>query len=65
LLQAYAVGSNSSQHLAAQQEVQSQLQSPEGAAIPICLVCDRSPEGTLAAEKDYHQLGFGEINLQV
>ncbi|KAL0055976.1 hypothetical protein WJX82_006293 [Trebouxia sp. C0006] len=60
---AYAVGHDSSQHLAARQEVQSQLHSPEGAVVPVCLVCDRVSEDTAASE-DYHQFGFGEISLQ-
>ncbi len=64
VLQAYAVGHDSSQHLAARQEVQSQLHSPEGAVVPVCLVCDRVSEDTAASE-DYHQFGFGEISLQV
>jgi len=64
VLQAYAVGHDSSHHLAARQEVQSQLRSPEGAVVPVCLVCDRMSEDTAASE-DYHQFGFGEISLQV
>ncbi|DBB03911.1 TPA: hypothetical protein ACH3X1_012996 [Trebouxia sp. C0004] len=60
---AYAVGQDSSYHLAARQEVQSQLHSPEGAVVPVCLVCDRMSEDTAASE-DYHQFGFGEISLQ-
>ena len=64
VLQAYALGLDSSQHLAARQEVQSQLHSPEGAVVPVCLVCDRVSEDTAASE-DYHQFGFGEISLQV
>jgi len=64
VVQAYAVGHDSSQHLAARQEVQSQLHSPEGAVVPVCLVCDRVSEDTAASE-DYHQFGFGEISLQV
>jgi len=64
VLQAYAVGHDSSHHLAARQEVQSQLHSPEGAVVPVCLVCDRMSEDTAASE-DYHQFGFGEISLQV
>ena len=65
LLQAYAVGSDSSQHLAARHEVLSQLQSPEGAVVPVCLVCDRASDTAVTSDRDYHQFGFGEINLQV
>ena len=65
LLQAYAVGADSSEHIAACQEVKSQMQSPEGTSIPVCLVCDTVSDGSSASDQDYHQFGFGEINLQV
>ena len=58
------MGPDSSQSLAARQELQSQLQSPEEAIVPVCLVCDRVSEDSAASE-DYHQFGFGEISLQV
>lgn len=64
LLQAYAIGGSSSQQLAAQQEVWNQLQSPDEAIIPICLVHE-TPSEDAAAEKDYHKFGSADINLQV
>ena len=63
-LQAYAVGPDSSQCRAARQELQTQLQSPEGATVPVCLVCERVSEDSAPSE-DYHQFGFGDISLQV
>ena len=62
--QAYNVGVNSSQTLAARQEVANQLQSPDEAVIPICLVCEKAGDDD-AAEKDYNQFGSGEVSLQV
>ena len=64
LLQAYAIGSSSSQQVAAQQEVWDQLHSPDEAVIPICLVHESAPADA-AAEKDYHKFGSGDVNLQV
>lgn len=63
-LQAYGVGLNSSQTLAARQELANQLQSPDDAVIPICLVCEKAGDDP-AAEKDYNQFGSGEVSLQV
>lgn len=58
-LQAYAVGMHTTEQVRARQDVQSQLQSSEGAVIPFCLVSDKSLHG------DYRQLGLCNVNLQV
>ena len=62
-IQAYGVGFDSSQRLAARQELTNQLQCPDEAVIPVCLVCEKP--GDDAAEKDYDQFGSGEVSLQV
>ena len=59
LAQAYAVGTASHEQVEACQDVRSQLQSPDGAVVPFCLVSDKSSHG------DYNQIAMCEINLQV
>ena len=58
-MQAYAVGTDSADQMEACQDLRSQLQTQEGAAIPFCLISDKSIHG------DYRQLGACEVNLQV
>ena len=59
------MGQGSAEQSAAREEVLHQLQSPDDAVIPVCLIHESPSQDAAADERQYHNFGSGEINLQV